>query len=59
MTESELHHAVRAIALAVADIQQRLSALEAFCLSMNRRLLANSAEIARYEYDEEKGRTIN
>lgn len=48
MTDQESAY-IKAIALAVADLQTRLTRLEAFALTINRRLLANEAGQALYE----------
>lgn len=59
MTETELHATLNAIALAVADLQTRQSRLEAFVLSLNRRLQLNEAGQALYEINADIGRTLN
>lgn len=59
MTEAELHATLNALALAVSDLQLRLSRLESFALSMNRRLQLNEAGQALYEINTDTGRTLN
>lgn len=49
MTDPELQAYVRALALAVADLQNRLTRLEAFALSTHKRLLVNEVEVLAYE----------
>ena len=51
MTEAELQITLRALALAVNDLQTRLTRLEAFALSMNRRLQLQEAGTALYEIE--------
>ena len=51
MTEAELQVTLRALALAVNDLQTRLGRLEAFALTMNRRLRLQEAGTALYEID--------
>lgn len=50
MTDAESAY-IKAIALAVADLQTRMTRLEAFALSINRRLLENEAGQALYEIE--------
>lgn len=57
MTDSDLAHAVKALALAVSDLQERLTRLEAFALSTYKRLQIREAEMAVYEMkQDERGR---
>lgn len=51
MTDLELHTTLRALALAVSDIQERLTRLEAFSLSMNRRMQLQEAGVALFEIE--------
>ena len=51
MTEAELQVTLRALALAVNDLQTRLGRLEAFALTMNRRLRLQEAGTALYEIE--------
>ena len=51
MTEAELQVTLRALALAVNDLQTRLGRMEAFALSINRRLQLQEAGTALYEID--------
>lgn len=51
MTEAEIQVTLRALALAVNDLQTRLTRMEAFALSMNRRLQLQEAGTALYEIE--------
>ena len=58
MTERETEMALHALAMAVADLRDRLTRLEAFTLSVNKRLQLNEAGLSLYEINE-PGRTLN
>ena len=51
MTDQESAY-IKALALAVADLQTRLSRLEAFALSMNRRLQLQEAALVIEEIED-------
>lgn len=51
MTDQESAY-IKALALAVADLQTRLTRLEAFVLSVNKRLQFNEAALVIEEIDE-------
>jgi len=45
---------IKAIALAVADLQTRLTRLEAFALALNKRVRINEAGQALYEIQDDR-----
>lgn len=51
MTEAELQVTLRALVLAVNDLQTRLGRLEAFALTINRRMQLQEAGTALYEME--------
>ena len=53
VTETESAY-LKALALAVADLQTRLTHLEAFVLSVNRRLTLNEAGLAIYQVEDDR-----